>query len=103
MVTLAKRALLFFLFFLHCVHSSSVCSFHSIVTIQCYTEKGSGLGWVSCKDDNSIVFCLNKSQKYYGELDLFFSRNLCILLLGLHCSKETFCNTLKTERVDARM
>lgn len=78
-----------------------MCSFHSIVTIQCYTEKGSDLGWVSCKGYNSIVFCLNKSQKYYGELDLFSCRNLYILLLGLLCSKETFCNTLETERVNA--
>lgn len=55
------------------------------------------MGWVSYKDGNSIVFCSNKSQKYYGEVDLFFSRNLYILLLGLLCSKETFCNTLETE------
>lgn len=95
MVTLARRALLFFL---HCVHSSSVCSLRSIVTIQCYTEKGSDLGWVSYKGDNSIVFCLNKLQKYYGEVDLLFSRNLYILLLDLLCSKETFCSILETER-----
>jgi len=70
--------------------------------MQCYTEKGSDLGWVSYKGGDSIVFCSNKSQKYYGEVDLFFSRKLCISLLGLLCSKEIFFNTLETERVSAR-
>lgn len=48
------------------------------------------MGWIRYENGNSIVFCLNKSQKYYGEGDLFFGRNLYAFLLGLLCSKETF-------------
>lgn len=68
---------------------------HSIVTIPCYTEKGSDLGRIRYENGNSIVFCLNKSQKYYGEGDLFFGRNLYAFLLGLLCSKETFFSAIR--------